>query len=614
MRRSAAADHVTGQRADRRVLAEVVDLVDDGVYDAASVLAWEVQRTSPGDPNVWLLLARIDHLRERYAAAIYAARMATRLDPSSADAWIVLAQTAVRRERWWTEGLDAALQATALTPDDPEPWTALARLQLAAGERYDAAVAAERAVRLDAGHRGAHVVLGQIALETGEWRHAAAAFRRALELDGDDHDARAGLAAALEAQDIDPADELARYGPPVVLRGRRRGSRAAGGRLGGRISHPWVVDNRRLLIGVGACLVAGLLLGVLIPALGALRGLVGAVAVLLMWYAVRPLRTTGAAEVDVPAADAARDEVIEAAASDSARDDPTAGSPPTLTDGAWGPAQVSSGRGDEEGRGDEDEVAAARMSSGRADEGEVPTGTDDAVPENAVPAEPGADAAAATVDDVGDGAPVEDEPAAAPAALATEDVAGADITADDADVDPSVAADTTDDEPAPADGDAAPAHSVAAPDLEDAARGPDDAAPVPYDPPGEDTERAEGGLAEPVDAAVPPVEEAEAEREVVDLPHDPDALIELSRERLAASDIEAAHAAASRLEAVAPGTVEAHRALGAVALAEHDYDQAREHYGKVLELEPLDQEAHERLAIIGEQRPRGRMRRLMGWR
>ena len=102
--------------------------------------------------------------------------------------------------------------------------------------------------------------------------------------------------------------------------------------------------------------------------------------------------------------------------------------------------------------------------------------------------------------------------------------------------------------------------------------------------------------------------------ETFELPHDPDALIELSRERLAASDLEVAHAAASRLDAVAPGTVEAHRALGAVALAEHDYDQAREHYRKILELEPLDQEAHERLAMIGEQRPRGRMRRLMGWR
>jgi cytochrome c-type biogenesis protein CcmH/NrfG len=545
MRQSAAADHVTGQRADRRALAEIVDLVGEGMYDAASVLAWELQRTSPGDPNVWLLLARIDHLRERYAAAIYAARMATRLDPSSADAWIVLAETAVRRERWWTEGLDAALQATALTPDDAEPWTVLARLQLATGQRYDAAVSAERAVRIDDDHRGAHVVLGQIALESGEWRHAAAAFRRALELDGDDPDARAGLATALEAQDIDPADELARYGTPVVLRGRGR-NRTASGRLRRLRSHPLVADSRRPLIWVAACLVAGLLIGAVVPALGPLRGLVSAVAVVLMWFAVRPLRTRNAEGVDVAAADAARDEVV-AAAADGAGDevadvgDGGSATPATMVDRSS--STVARERHDPVARSAglaEGEWGPAETSAQREHSDEHVGSPDDAV---------------AVESDV------------ALEVRATGEAATTDVPADDADADPAPAADApaADDAPAVADGD--PGHI-----------------------------------------------DAEPEREVVDLPHDPDALIELSRDRLAASDLEVAHAAASRLEAIAPGTVEAHRALGAVALAEHDYDQAREHYSKVLELEPLDQEAHERLALIGEQRPRGRMRRLLGWR
>jgi Flp pilus assembly protein TadD len=49
---------------------------------------------------------------------------------------------------------------------------------------------------------------------------------------------------------------------------------------------------------------------------------------------------------------------------------------------------------------------------------------------------------------------------------------------------------------------------------------------------------------------------------------------------------------------VAPGTLEAHRALGAVAMAERDFEQARVHYRAVLDLEPLDQDAHERLALV----------------
>jgi tetratricopeptide (TPR) repeat protein len=107
------------------------------------------------------------------------------------------------------------------------------------------------------------------------------------------------------------------------------------------------------------------------------------------------------------------------------------------------------------------------------------------------------------------------------------------------------------------------------------------------------------GLARPIDdpSADEPDEPADAVA-AFDMPDDPEELAELSRSRLAASDIELAHAAASHLEAVAPGTLEAHRALGAVALAEQDHEQAQFHYRSVLELEPLDQEAHERLALV----------------
>jgi Flp pilus assembly protein TadD len=83
---------------------------------------------------------------------------------------------------------------------------------------------------------------------------------------------------------------------------------------------------------------------------------------------------------------------------------------------------------------------------------------------------------------------------------------------------------------------------------------------------------------------------------------------------LAEYNLETARAAAERLAEVAPDSLEAHRVLGAVSLAEQDYAQAEVHYGHVLEIEPLDQEAHERLAVAkkgrrGEERPWRRRRR-----
>jgi tetratricopeptide (TPR) repeat protein len=98
------------------------------------------------------------------------------------------------------------------------------------------------------------------------------------------------------------------------------------------------------------------------------------------------------------------------------------------------------------------------------------------------------------------------------------------------------------------------------------------------------------------------------------LPDDPTELVALSRARLAEFDLDAARAAATRLADVAPDSLEAHRALAAVALAAQDYPQAEWHYGKVLEIEPLDEEAHERLAMAkkGRRREEQRNRRRKG--
>ena len=483
MRKVVTPEHAAGQRADRRALSEINDLIDDGVYDAASVLAWELQRSAPGDPAVWLLLARIDYLRERFAAAMYAARMATRLDPASSDAWLALAMTGVTRPRWQTEGLDAALQATALAPADPRSWTVLSQLQLVGGATYEAAVAAEQAIRVDPNDRGGHLMLGETALEVGELAHAEAAFRTVLALDGADPDARMGLAETLEAQGLDPSNELARYGAPVVVGGRRR---RVVDRLRSSVATVFprrVRDPRQLaLLVVAGSLVLGLLLGVAVPGLGVVRGLVGAVAVALMVIAVQPLRAIWHAEAR------------------------------TSRDGA-----------------DHDAVDISHADGG--------TAMDDEQIESAA-----GERAEALLKD---------------SSLARELAAGDD------------AYDTTVAEPA----------------------GGRSA--------GSSDQPVTAGLARPIDdpSADEPDEPADAVA-AFDMPDDPEELAELSRSRLAASDIELAHAAASHLEAVAPGTLEAHRALGAVALAEQDHEQAQFHYRSVLELEPLDQEAHERLALV----------------
>ena len=467
MRDLESRNYSSGQRADRRALVEITDLIDDGVYDAASVLAWEVQRDSPGDPKIWRLLTRIDYLRERYAAAMYAARMATRLDPSSADAWLWLARTATTRGRWRTEGLDAALQATALAPSDPQTWTALARLHLARDARYEAAIAAERAVRVGPTDADAHCALGEIAQQAGEWSHATAAYRRALDLDSGNTGARNGLAFVLEAQDIDPSIELGRYDapPPIHLGLGNRLTRLAKVTLDTSDSDPTMTKRNVLLIGVGTCLTVGLVAGLAVPGLGAMRGLVAAVAVILMFFALWPVRRS-----------------------------PQPASPAR-------PAVTLSING--------------------------------ASPPQEAAAEP----------------PVRQPPPAV--------------------ADPPLPAAVSESPPPPA---------AAAADAEL----PEDADDEPeLDP--EPTLVMSGHS---------------------DLPNDLNELAALSRARLAEFDLDAAREAASHLALLAPDSLQAHRALAAVSLAEQDYPMAELHYGKVLEYEPLDQEAHERLAMAKEGRRR----------
>jgi cytochrome c-type biogenesis protein CcmH/NrfG len=446
MEKPIGSEHASGRRADRRALAEIDDLIDEGIYDAASVLAWEVQRVSPGDPDVWLLLARIDYLRERFAAAMYAARMATRLDPSSSEAWLALAMTAVTRARWRTEGLDAALQATALAPSDARGWTVLAQLHLAGGAVYDAAVAAEQAIRVDPEDRGGHLMLGETALDAGELAHAEAAFRRVLELDSEDPDALDALAEVRDARGADaydppPDDHAPDAGRPPAP--PTDTDREAGAPVGAEF-----VGRRIAALVVAGSVAVGTLVGLAIPGLGVVRGLIGGIAVALMWIAVGPVG------------------------------DPRQGRRSAV--------------------GDEGEQVAGRRGRGRRPARsltrELASGQD-------------AGAGAGDGSDAGDQVPVA------------------------------------------------------------ARNGPARAIPA------SSTER---------------------------LPDTREELVELSREGLAESDVELAHAAASRLDAVAPDSVEAHRALGAVALAEQDYEQAAVHYRRLLELEPGDREATERLEVIGD--------------
>jgi tetratricopeptide (TPR) repeat protein len=541
MKKVEPREYPPGQRADRRALAEITDLIDDGVYEAASVTAWEVQRDTPGDPAIWLLLTRIDYLRERYAAAMYAARMATRLDPSSAQGWLWLARTGATRARWRTEGLDAALQATALAPDDPRTWTALAELHLVCDAPYEAAIAAERAVRVGPDDVDAYRMLGAIALRAEEWRHAVAAFRQALRIAGDDDEARAGLAQALQALNIDPSSEL--HNGPVRRRQSGAGRRfrrlakesedlAAAGRVRTR--------RRGLLLGVAVCVAIGAVLGFAAPGIGVTRGLAAAGALVLMWVAIWPLRrrprSADAAAGSAPADGGARSTWPARSAT---RDESTQPEPASTPEPSAEPA---------------------------------------AEPAQSVTPEPATSAQAPPSSSSGEHPPM--PPVA--------------TTAVDADPSPSATAG----EPAGGDrGVSATASEPVSGELTNARS---------------QTAMTRALSKRPRRLPRPPQEAPPSSDEPNGLPDDPGDLVALTKARLAEFDLESARAAATRLAAMAPDSLEAHRALAAVALAAQDYPQAEWHYGKVLEIEPLDQEAHERLALARKERrreERGRRRR-----
>jgi tetratricopeptide (TPR) repeat protein len=549
MRNVESREHSQGQRADRNALAEITDLVDKGAYDTAGVVAWDVQRNTPGDPAIWLLLTRIDYLRERYAAAMYAARMATRLDPASAHAWLWLARTGATRSRWRTEGLDAALQATALAPGDPQTWTALAQLHLARDACYEAAIAAERAVRVGPDDADAHRTLGLIALRAEEWRHAVPAFRRVLELDADDAEARTGLLEAFQALGIDPSDELEPYGP-VVRRSPGLGNRlrrAARGSVTLTDSGPLPSQWRRLLIGVMACVTLGALLGLAAPGLGVVRGLAGAGALALMWVAIWPLgrrsrqaAPTSRATPSPPARAATRDARAATPERPVAAERPAAPRPPV-------PRRPAAEQHAPPERAEPPPEPARRAVAKPPPRPAEPPASKQEAPQKAPPERPRRLKR-----------PPQDQPQAPP------------------------------DEPQ-------------APEVPEAAP----VKPETPQPSGDDPRHLEPSLTRAATRGTAQENGAEpATAASDDMPDDPAELVALSQTRLAEFDLEAARAAATRLAAVAPGSLEAHRALAAVSLAEQDYPQAELHYGKVLEIEPLDQEAIERLAMAKKGRRR----------
>jgi tetratricopeptide (TPR) repeat protein len=614
MKKVESREHSSSQPADRRALAEINDLIDDGVYEAASVLAWDVQRRTPGDPEVWLLLTRIDYLRERYAAAMYAARMATRLDPSSAAAWLWLARTGATRARWRTEALDAALQATALGPSDPQTWTVLAQLHLARDARYEAAIAAERAVRVGPTDVVAVRTLGEIALRAEEWGHAAAAYRKALELDADDEPARVGLAEALRAQGIDPAEELSRYGTVPRRRGgtsgrvRRTATRVARDSLDLSDPGPLRAHRRGLLGALVACLALGAAIGVAVPGLGVIRGLVGAMAVALMWVAIWPVQHRRPVPVTARAvagdAAGARSRTRPARAPSSTSRWARARSSTSRSDGAASPRETITSTPREQrtaaasGAQAPSRRAPAKRRREAEEKPEPQRGTTPA------PAWDGRPAVAATGTEPAGAGPAGAEPAVAESAAA-----------------PSVGPPS----PAPAarartmraradrarlgrmTGAPGARGAVSSAPTTDEGDAGSDQPPGPAAANGTGGGAASGARPPAGDGAPPPAggdRPDETAQATDDLPSDPAELVALSSTKLAEFDLPAARTAAERLAELAPDSLESHRALAAVSLAEQDYVQAELHYAKVLDIEPLDQEAHEHLAMARKGRHR----------
>lgn len=154
-----------------------------GDYPQAEALYQRAIQLEASNPAWRLALAGVVARRDLPAALeLYLA--ATELGPDSSSTWYALAVFCVENEAYLQNyGLDAALRAYALEPDNPLMMDLLGRALTASGEAESAQVMYEKAIAAAPGLPAPHFHLALLHLQTNRRAAAKAGFEQTMRLD-----------------------------------------------------------------------------------------------------------------------------------------------------------------------------------------------------------------------------------------------------------------------------------------------------------------------------------------------------------------------------------------------------------------------------------------------
>jgi len=143
------------------------------------------QRLDPGNGAVYAEIGTTYELMGQYLAAEEWFSAAVAVAPEEPGFRLLLARFYVDVVPKPQEGLDAARQSAALSPDDPEAQDLLGWAYHLSGNSSAARPALERALDLDQGYARGYYHLGVVCDQLGDEATADWAFRRAIDLDAE---------------------------------------------------------------------------------------------------------------------------------------------------------------------------------------------------------------------------------------------------------------------------------------------------------------------------------------------------------------------------------------------------------------------------------------------
>lgn len=182
-------------------LLQAIDrLIASGDLHAAAARLDEAAQSTPGDPRIYLMAARMATAAHRHGPALDYVRHAAALSPYWEVPQVELALLLVAQNQP-AAAQDAARRAVALAPNSLE---VLVRVIDVAHRTLNPQLALEwlaRADRLDPGNRSLQTLMAQDLMQLGACDRAVDIYTRLLETDATDTTARLGRAKAALAMD-----------------------------------------------------------------------------------------------------------------------------------------------------------------------------------------------------------------------------------------------------------------------------------------------------------------------------------------------------------------------------------------------------------------------------